>query len=828
MATSRKQRWTDTGKRGLIRQQILSSSTIWLCLSVVSLPGCQTQTESETADSSQSPAEIGNVDESVGSDSSSETKPTAAGNHDAHAEQAGSDEHNHGSGRGMMGPGRGGMGHGMMAGNRQDMVTLHALFDGSDRIKRTVKNLPNGAETLTESEDADIAGLIQEHVPAMETRVEENSPLPPMRFHPLFQELIKHKDKVDFQYESTDRGLKVTYTSDDPYVVLIIQEHAKLVSRFIRNGMQEVHKPYEIPEQTTSEVAPATIFANRILPILKADNSSSCTECHFSGVELSDYIHEDQAETFASLRAGGLIDVGRPDESKILKFIGRHSENPDPLIENVRQTEFTAFRTWIRAAVKDPDLLKATSKTDLGTTLPLEVIRHARKDRVLSSFIDNIWSEMGRCVNCHSPDRNRSKIGHNGLTKEDVDAISWIVPHDPAATLRKLVDSGNIDTDTPEDSHVLTKPAGIVEHGGGPKFHPGSTTYRNFARFLSDYAAVASGTYRLASDLPSASKEVSRLSEQQLRLTDIPSQFKELPMQVNLYRWNGETKAWSEDRWATAFSTVNAEKLIWQNPILVTAPRDSERAPTLKKDALLPAGAYLIRIYADTEQKTRNDPLYVLDDDEFVGQVEITGEWKPGYQPPKIVKFPTKDSNHASHRRRQSGHDHNQPHGDEKDSLAIGAKVPDFEVTLKGHRRKLSDLQKDRTLTADGTLVLTFWCSFCHSCRHVEKDLDKLASEFNGKAGVIAIDSSVGETQQDITTAAEKAGITLPIALDPSGTVADIFGAKATTTTVVIDASGRLRYFGRFSEDDHASAETALRSVLNGESVAVARTRPHG
>lgn len=158
-------------------------------------------------------------------------------------------------GRGRMGRGRGMAGHGRgggpgrgVGGNREDMVTLHAMFDSRDKITRTIKNLPNGAETLTESTDGEIASLIQEHVPAMEGRIENDQPLPPMQFHPLFVELLKHYDKVTMRYDATDRGLKVTYTSNDPYVVMLIQEHAKLVSRFIKNGMEEIHKPYTIPK----------------------------------------------------------------------------------------------------------------------------------------------------------------------------------------------------------------------------------------------------------------------------------------------------------------------------------------------------------------------------------------------------------------------------------------------------------------------------------------------------------------------------------------------------------------------------------------------------
>ena len=145
------------------------------------------------------------------------------------------------------------MGRGHGGDMREDMTTLHAMFDGRDKITRTVTNLPNGAETLTESKDKQIASLIQEHVPAMEGRVDGNDPLPPMTFHPLFVELIKHADKITLNYDTTEHGLKVTYTSDDPYVVLLIQEHAKLVSRFIKNGMQEIHKPYTIAKLDSSK-----------------------------------------------------------------------------------------------------------------------------------------------------------------------------------------------------------------------------------------------------------------------------------------------------------------------------------------------------------------------------------------------------------------------------------------------------------------------------------------------------------------------------------------------------------------------------------------------
>ena len=158
-----------------------------------------------------------------------------------------------GRGRGMGGRGRGPMG---MEDMRGDMTTLHAMFDARQKIIRNVTVTANGAIATTESNDKAVAALIQEHVPAMETRVHENKPLPPMTFHPVFKELIKHASDYSLTYENTPKGIKATYAAKDPFVVMLVQEHAKLVSRFIKNGMDEIHKPYALPQMTAATKKP--------------------------------------------------------------------------------------------------------------------------------------------------------------------------------------------------------------------------------------------------------------------------------------------------------------------------------------------------------------------------------------------------------------------------------------------------------------------------------------------------------------------------------------------------------------------------------------------
>jgi hypothetical protein len=57
-----------------------------------------------------------------------------------------------------------------------------------------------------------------------------------------------------------------------------------------------------------------------------------------------------------------------------------------------------------------------------------------------------------------------------------------------------------------------------------------------------------------------------------------------------------------------------------------------------------------------------------------------------------------------------------------------------------------------------------------------------------------------------VSTFLQAKGLTMPVLLDAEGTTADIFGTEMTTTTVVLDAEGMLRYCGQFSDGQHMPA----------------------
>ncbi|MBP86370.1 MAG: hypothetical protein CMJ64_06605 [Planctomycetaceae bacterium] len=264
--------------------------------------------------------------------------------------------------------------------------------------------------------------------------------------------------------------------------------------------------------------------------------------------------------------------------------------------------------------------------------MPDEVIRHARKDRVLASFVENVWTEVGRCAACHSPDQNQKQV------KEHGEQVSWIKLRDPEAILTHMVDAGIINSDEPLESMLLTKPTTQVEHGGGQKMVVGDRTYKQFRRFIDDYASVVNAKYNAADALPAGSDEVSLVTDIWFKLTDVPAKYDKMLLQADLYRWTDD--GWSEHRVASSDRLVFGKGKLWQHSLSLTAPRGSTWAEEMKSKRLR-GGQYLVKLYIDQIGKLQKDFRAELGKDEFVGQVEVESHWPPGYGRMTVVKFPS-------------------------------------------------------------------------------------------------------------------------------------------------------------------------------------------
>ncbi len=134
-------------------------------------------------------------------------------------------------------------------GHMQDMQMIHALFADHQKISRTIKKIDKGVETITESDDPKVQAMIREHVAAMYKRLTEKQPI--RMWDPLFAELFKHAEKIKVEMSNTAKGIKVIETSDDPWVVKLVQAHAEGVSEFVKEGMPSMHKEHPLPDAKT-------------------------------------------------------------------------------------------------------------------------------------------------------------------------------------------------------------------------------------------------------------------------------------------------------------------------------------------------------------------------------------------------------------------------------------------------------------------------------------------------------------------------------------------------------------------------------------------------
>lgn len=141
------------------------------------------------------------------------------------------------------GRGRGPRGDADFAADRE---IFHFLLDHRQEITRKIKVLETGVETVTETGSAEVRDKLREHVSAMHKRLKDRRGIH-LR-DPLFADIFRHADKITMKIEQTEKGLKVTETSDDPYVAKLIKAHAEVVSKFLERGPLEVRENHPLPK----------------------------------------------------------------------------------------------------------------------------------------------------------------------------------------------------------------------------------------------------------------------------------------------------------------------------------------------------------------------------------------------------------------------------------------------------------------------------------------------------------------------------------------------------------------------------------------------------
>ncbi|GAB5407130.1 MAG: hypothetical protein Aurels2KO_53610 [Aureliella sp.] len=424
-----------------------------------------------------------------------------------------------------------------------------------------------------------------------------------------------------------------------------------------------------------AEDSAADLFEQRIVPIFKSQEPSSCVQCHLSSVDLKDYIRPSASDTLRSLRAAGLVDVDAPKQSKILHLImmGETDDDKSAVLihKKTRLAEYEAFKQWIIASCQDEKILAKTKPEEQPSAAytaenaaDVAVIRHARKDRVLSSFTRSVWSQRMRCFPCHTPaeiDPNNPK--HAVPLKRYREFVAKygrrmdLFGETPLATMKQMISSSSkrradhqplLNFESPADSLLLLKPTAKlppkqedgtfaapssvapVSHMGGLKMRVDDLSYKAIITWIADYAKVKQGAYQSADSLPVDNWYPSKTV---VRIKNTPESWPKLSkMQIFVYP--------VADEQPTAGPIAFTQTLIGPRGFaagnLLVFGTHSQSLDLVNNQ--LPNGVFEIRVYLDSDGILDRDPSALLNTGDPTAVARVDAVWKEGFRDALVIE----------------------------------------------------------------------------------------------------------------------------------------------------------------------------------------------
>lgn len=419
-----------------------------------------------------------------------------------------------------------------------------------------------------------------------------------------------------------------------------------------------------------------SVFEQRIMPIFQSPKPSSCVQCHLSAVDIKDYILPSHEQTFASLRDQGLIDLENPQSSKILTLIRMGEKDLDVgarlIHAKTRQAELEAFSAWVEACCADP-VLRSLPVTKgaaaAGPEKPIAVIRHARIDRVLDSFVRNVWSQRMRCFPCHTPNElDADNPQHEKPIQRQAEFVKQygqrmnIFSDSPAKTMRQLIMSSRrsipgryplINAQDPTNSLLVLKPTSKlpprddsgkfqkpsskdpVSHMGGLKMHLNDQSYKSFVAWIQDYANVSGDRYTAADDLP---QDNWVPTNRVLRVKSVPESWP-AGSTVQLFVHGRLRDSGEMDPEPIAFTqgTVTPRRFVNGALFLLSRQKESGLTDSTVTTSTLSPGIYVVKAYVDRNNQLADNPAMFLSDADFAGKAEVEASWHEGFKQAQVV-----------------------------------------------------------------------------------------------------------------------------------------------------------------------------------------------
>ncbi len=185
-------------------------------------------------------------------------------------------------------------------------------------------------------------------------------------------------------------------------------------------------------------------------------------------------------------------------------------------------------------------------------------------------------------------------------------------------------------------------------------------------------------------------------------------------------------------------------------------------------------------------------------------------------------------------------------YGDEHPTLAIGSAAPDFSLPgVDGKIYSLSSFQDAKIL------VMIFTCNHCPTAESYEERIIKLTNDYKDKAvAVVAIMpndplslrpdeldfSDIGDSFDEMKIRSKEKQFNFPYLYDgETEKMSKAYGPVATPHVFIFDRERKLRYQGRFDDEDRHGktphifdTRNAIEALLNNKEVPVKTTKVFG
>jgi peroxiredoxin len=162
--------------------------------------------------------------------------------------------------------------------------------------------------------------------------------------------------------------------------------------------------------------------------------------------------------------------------------------------------------------------------------------------------------------------------------------------------------------------------------------------------------------------------------------------------------------------------------------------------------------------------------------------------------------------------------------------LSLGDPAPPFELPgVDGATHSLAEYEGK-------PVAVVFSCCHCPYVIAWEDRLNDLAREYDGRAGLVAVNANdhLGDSFDDMRRRVAEKGFAFPFLRDETQEVARAYGAARTPEVFLVDAAHRLAYHGapdsNYADPERAEPwlRQALDAVLDGSTPPVAETPPVG